>query len=234
MPAPLKCPIGRRSGELVLLGDADSRQAATRTRRQWRARCSCGAECLVSVASFNAGRVTCCPDCGRKKRLAATTKHGLGGLESRPPEYTVWLGMRRRCNDPNEKSYHRYGGRGIKLCARWDDFALFFADMGPRPSSGHSIERKDNDVGYQPGNCVWATAKEQAQNRRSNKLITFGGRTMPVSAWAEETGIPLGVVLGRLRKGHSLKTALTEPVHRKGEVLDAAIDGRKRGRIGQR
>lgn len=96
-------------------------------------------------------------------------KHGENRRGKRSAEYSVWVGMRRRCHDPKFKSYPDYGGRGITVCERWLSFANFLADMGRRPSPAHSIERKDNDRGYAPDNCIWATRDAQATNRRARK-----------------------------------------------------------------
>ncbi len=113
-------------------------------------------------------------------------KHGLKGTSI----YNIWINMRRRCNDVNNKQYPWYGGRGIKVCDRWqNDVAAFNHDMGPRPSKAHGVERKNNNLGYSPSNCVWATSKEQANNRRSSRLITHNGKTQCVLDWARALGL---------------------------------------------
>lgn len=133
--------------------------------------------------------------------------HGM----SRTPVYRVWEGMLKRCRSPKDISYPRYGARGIKVCKRWHDFAAFYADMGPRPSPKHSIERRSNDGDYEPSNCFWATKTEQQRNMRSNRLVTHDGRTQCVAAWADESPVSAAVLSSRLFKGWSFADALRLP-----------------------
>ncbi len=117
--------------------------------------------------------------------------------------------MLTRCENPRCEAYPRYGGRGIEVCKRWQTFENFLADMGPRPSADHSIDRIENDGNYEPGNCRWATDAEQNQNTRSNRLLTYAGRTQPLSVWAREFGIRRETVRERLKAGWDVERALT-------------------------
>lgn len=129
-------------------------------------------------------------------------------------EYRAWQTMRLRCTDPTNAAYPNYGGRGIKVCARWlNSVEAFIADMGPKPSPKHELDRyPDNDGHYEPGNCRWATRSENDRNRRSNRLIEHDGETLPLVAWAERTGIRTDVIAKRLDAGWPVTEALSTPV----------------------
>lgn len=154
---------------------------------------------------------------GRKKRVDTGTPrtHGLTTVTA-PPEtvslYNRWAGMRGRCRNPRDGSYHNYGGRGITVCPEWEDFPTFHewaTANGYHPSL--SLDRIDNDGNYEPSNCRWTDRKTQARNRRHRRMLTHRGRTQPVSVWAEEIGITTNSLLGRLRIGWSVERALTTP-----------------------
>jgi hypothetical protein len=126
--------------------------------------------------------------------------------------FKSWAHMRARCSNPTDAAYANYGGRGIKVCERWGDFATFLADMGP-PGAGQSIERLNNDAGYSPDNCIWADKTTQANNRRSSRLITAFGKTQTLAQWAKERGMRPGTLCMRLNGwGWDIERALTTPV----------------------
>lgn len=129
--------------------------------------------------------------------------HGHNG-KVRTKTYDAWAGMHRRCNaGPDWPYYKYYGGRGIKVCARWKSFTNFLADMGECPP-GMTLDRRENSKGYSPDNCFWATRKQQMRNTSWNRMLTFDGRTQCVSAWVEETGLSRSQLVYRAEKGRSL------------------------------
>lgn len=123
--------------------------------------------------------------------------------------------MIERCDRPANKRFHRYGGRGITVCERWrESFENFLADMGRRPP-GTTIDRIDNDGNYEPGNCRWATRREQRLNSSQNHFLSFRGETLPLCVWAERLGLPTYVIRARLnRLGWSVEDALTQPTRK--------------------
>ena len=134
------------------------------------------------------------------------TKHRMKGT----PEYVAWQHAKKRCSNPKDKEYRRYGGRGIKMDPRWEnDFLLFFLEVGPRPSPAHSLDRIKGNLGYEPGNVRWATKEVQAQNRPTFvRLVTANGKTQTVAQWARELGIGATTIYYRVNKGWPPERAL--------------------------
>jgi hypothetical protein len=130
------------------------------------------------------------------------------------PEYAAWSNMKYRCNNPRAKQYPDYGGRGIRVCDSWQrSFLAFLADMGPRPSPKHSLDRyPDNDRDYEPGNCRWATASQQNSNRRGNVVIEQDGERLLLKHAAERVGLANATVRRRIRCGMSVSDALSTPL----------------------
>lgn len=149
------------------------------------------------------------PPSGRARNY----RHGYKTAGKYAPEYSIWVNMRSRCNNPKNNRYHLYGARGIRVCRRWEtDFLNFLEDMGRRPSRNHSLDRIDNDGNYTSENCRWATRKEQCRNRRTSKFLAFKGRRKTAAEWCEIFGIKQGTLHARLKQGWTVSRALTEPV----------------------
>lgn len=130
------------------------------------------------------------------------------------PEYYVWQAIIQRCTNPRNPNYRKYGARGITVCDSWrSSFDAFLADMGRRPSPDHSIDRRDNDRGYEPDNCRWATAVEQANNTRWNRYIQVGDTVDTIAGWARRTGIKNNTIVTRLRAGWPSERAVSEPTN---------------------
>lgn len=134
--------------------------------------------------------------------------HGV----SHTAEYRAWQTMRRRCYEPSDQAYPDYGGRGITVCDRWLESPLnFIEDMGLKPSPAHTLDREENSLGYFKDNCRWVTHKVNNQNRRSNRLITYLGRTQPLICWIRELGLNESLVTNRLHSQWPIERVFTEP-----------------------
>jgi hypothetical protein len=172
-------------------------------KSKWECRCDCGTVRVVLGSTLTRGTSQRCAKCmGRRMR-----KHGMDGTST----YLIWAKMKHRCLNPGAAGYVNYGARGITVCERWNDFRNFLADMGERPTVNHSIDRIDNDKGYEPGNCRWATRKQQQRNRRNTAFVVWNGERRPLGDVAEECGTPLKLVRNRLAVGWSIEKALTIP-----------------------
>ncbi len=196
-------PLGSKFGLLTVEAYVGffQKNGTTHKWHYYRCRCDCGDETILTDRALVTGNTKSC-GCWYRK-------HGHAG-DRRSPTYRAWLAMRQRCLNPNAKNYPGWGGRGITICKRWDSFKNFLADMGERPD-GLQLDRRDNDGPYSPENCRWATAEEQANNRRSSRLETMDGRTQTLTQWAREFNTPRCRVYKRLRLGWPIRRALTEP-----------------------
>ncbi len=151
----------------------------------------------------------------KRKLRSAASAVSIHGLRN-SPEYQVWRGMKRRCLDPTNAGYKHYGAKGVRICARWlESVVWFLVDMGPRPSSLHSLDRwPDSQGNYEPGNCRWATDEEQNRNRGAyNLVLELHGESMTAVEWHEKTGMSLDSIYKRKQMGWSDERTLTEPVH---------------------
>lgn len=183
---------------------------------KWLVHCECGAESILYGSTLINGLSRSCGCLGREEHIAAITTHGMTGTGL----YQSWLAMRTRCNNPSRPSYKDYGARGIRVCARWESsFEAFQEDMGATWSRGLTLERDDNERGYEPGNCRWIPRREQARNRRwCTYLDTPKGR-LTINEAAKTFGISFFALRNRIRKGWPADQLLRPP----------APGGRKKG-----
>ena len=175
----------------------------------WECRCVCGNIKTIRGAGLKNGHTKSCGCLQRQhvKNLGQTHKtHG----QSKTTEYKIFCGAKKRCTNSNGKSYADYGGRGIEF--RFKSFEEFFADVGFRPSPQHSLERKNNNGHYEKGNCEWATKIKQARNTRTNRYLTYNGKTCTAAEWGDITGLKSETIRARIARGACVPCALTIPL----------------------
>jgi hypothetical protein len=193
----LPYPISSKFGLLTVLSRAVNDRFG---RTQWHCVCDCGKQHVAALFRMTSGHTK---SCGCIKGKVNATHRMVG-----TPTHNSWCAMKQRCNYQKGEQYAEYGGRGITVCARWNDsFENFFADMGER-ADGMTIERNDTNGNYEPGNCCWATMPEQNRNRRSNINVERNGITRCIKDWCDELGLDADRVYGRIRRGAAPAEAL--------------------------
>jgi hypothetical protein len=173
-------------------------------------RCACGAERTVGAMHLRSGKST---NCGCEKAKQTSLAHRTHGMTD-TRTYQSWCNMKLRCDNPKAVGYQYWGGRGIGYCVRWKSFDAFLADMGPAPDK-MTLDRIDGSKDYGPDNCRWASVKTQQNNKRSNRRITYQGRTKTLSEWAEELGVDYGALKWRVDYWSDLDKVFCQPYRRR-------------------
>lgn len=206
---PIEDLRGREFGYLTVVSFS---RIDDRRQSRWNAVCKCG-RTKADLLGYNLKSKAGAKSCGCRKAEANRDRCELHGHAKRglvSTEYTAWRAMISRCSGMNSRRNRKY--KSLTVCRRWrNSFEFFLQDMGLKPSPKHSLDRIKNSVGYRPGNCRWATIKEQNRNRRNNRLLTFDGKTKCLAAWAEDTGLSRSMISQRLADGWSVRRALTTP-----------------------
>ena len=188
---------GMKFGRLTVL----RLQEIRKRHSYWVCECECGEQVIARQGGLASGRKKSC-GCYRIDKM---TTHGM----NKTRVYRIWSYMRQRCYNPKNIGYKYYGGKGIRVCKRWDySFENFFADMGHPPTDAHTLDRIDSNGDYEPGNCKWSTRQEQACNRGNNRHITYEGRTLTIGEWAKVVGVNRWTLWRRFKKGLSPKEIL--------------------------
>lgn len=197
--------VGTKSGFLTVI--ARSGSPDTKTSR-WLCKCICGNTKIVRQTCLKKLSTRSCGCKTSELVIASKRSHGMCHTNI----YSRWAGMIQRCYYTKGSSYPRYGGRGIVVCKEWrESFERFYADMGDCPP-GHTIERKDSNGNYEPGNCIWLPAELQGSNKTNNILIEYRGETKTLSQWARTTGLGLNTIRCRMLAGKSGEDLFRPPL----------------------
>lgn len=211
---------GRVVGRLTVIEFIEERVSKSgKTKTDyWRCRCECGNEKVVSEIHLYTSKIRSCGCLKTEILINRSTKHGFAAGQQ-GSLYRIWKSLRGRCMNPRNRAYPYYGGRGISVCERWNDFSAFMDDMGPTYWDGASIDRfPNNDGNYEPSNCRWATRQEQANNKRNNRIITCRGESQTLAEWSRKTGLSQDVIERRLNQcGWSEEDAVSTPLMRQGK-----------------
>lgn len=192
-------------------------------------RCSCGQTKRVRVDHLKSKATRSCGCLHSELSSARTGKMQVANVRhgrSNTRVHSIWLGMLQRCRNPNSKYFAHYGGRGIDVCDRWNSFHAFYEDMGDPPPK-HTLERVDNDKGYDPGNCEWATRRTQQNNRRTNRRLTVNGVTNTIAEWSRLSGVHPNTITQRMDNGWPIDTIISPDKHL--NISGLALGGRANG-----
>jgi hypothetical protein len=196
---------GQRWGRLTV----DALDCIAPGGAMWRCTCACGRKVRARGYHIRTGKIASCGCLLSDVMSQIKRTHG----QTETSEYRIWGLMRQRCGNPSNASFKDYGARGIRVCSRWEDsFEAFFADMGPRPTPKHTIERKDNNAGYSPSNCIWATRVEQNNNTRRTVRLSIDGKDMSLAVAARVFGVEYSALYWRLHAGWSVARAIGKEV----------------------
>lgn len=209
---------GNLYGRLTVVefaGFANDRQAT------WRCKCECGNESVVPGGCLRSGHSTSCGCYGLEVLKTASITHGM----SKTTTFAVWRGMLQRCRNPKNPAYSKYGGRGITVCDQWLSFERFLSDMGVRPD-GKSLDRINNNEGYSPSNCRWASRKTQNSNKTTTVLLTIDGVTQCARDWSRSIGVNQSLITNRVKAGMTHKEAYLATLNAKRSRMREHNEGK--------